>query len=280
MDSFVLSEITQEQVRLSDIYILPNLHKLENALLLIRNRLDEVWNDENIVFSSSDFALLKLIQERKQKTQSNIIKLHPLGGCLHISRIIYKYIINYDFKQPEPQFDFLKEFYSARGVFKPISGQVKNQYFQNAWQIGNFYVDVANDTVVLEKPKVEIHSFLSADCPFKEITDLATYVSVKEKYHQCQVFKQDVIAEIQKKYPLVWQINKRMAIDTNPIIPYLWAKNMCNKNDLTDVPELSVQQQEKLVLAVKKLVASKPELTENLDSEKAVLLLNQIVRLI
>jgi hypothetical protein len=40
-------------------------------------------------------------------------------------------------------------------VLKKVFVLLKGRYFQNALQLGNLYVDVANDTVDTAKPKLE-----------------------------------------------------------------------------------------------------------------------------
>ena len=50
----------------------------------------------------------------------------------------------------------IREFIGKGGAFRSVWGVLREQYFQNAIQLGGLYVDVSNDTVVVTKPKVEI----------------------------------------------------------------------------------------------------------------------------
>lgn len=63
---------------------------------------------------------------------------------------------------------------------------LKGQFFQNAIQFGNLYIDVANDTVDPDKPWLEWSEVTSV--PFENIGNLSSLARVASSYHRCRVF--------------------------------------------------------------------------------------------
>jgi hypothetical protein len=71
-------------------------------------------------------------------------------------------------------------------VLKKVFVILKGLYFQNAIQMGNLYIDVANDTVDPSKPWLEwMHV---REVPYTNIGDFPTLISVAERYHQCRAY--------------------------------------------------------------------------------------------
>lgn len=83
-------------------------------------------------------------------------KPYPLGRCGEIRNAVWDLLVA-DIHQPRCATSLaLFRFIRAGGFGRKIWGVLRESYFQNAMQLGTFYVDVANDTVNPTKPQIEI----------------------------------------------------------------------------------------------------------------------------
>jgi hypothetical protein len=71
---------------------------------------------------------------------------YPIGFCREIRDRVWERAL------ADPAFRALV---GGEVILKKVFVLLKGQYFQNAVQLGNLYVDVANDTVWIDKPKLE-----------------------------------------------------------------------------------------------------------------------------
>lgn len=81
-------------------------------------------------------------------------------------------------------------------------GDLRGQYFQNAFIVGTLYVDVSNDTVNPSKPKVEILNFEDAD--FRPIRDFVHFSQVATSYWNITPLPNHVVPELAPYFPLVF----------------------------------------------------------------------------
>jgi len=101
---------------------------------------------------------------------------YPVGYCAVIRDRVLARLVD------EP---VVRQVRSAGAAIGPIFVILKERYFQNAIQIGNLYIDVANDSVDPAKPWLEWMDV--RDVPFENLGDLATIVRVAEDYHGCRI---------------------------------------------------------------------------------------------
>ncbi|WP_143871388.1 hypothetical protein [Catenovulum sediminis] len=108
-------------------------------------------------------------------------KPFPLGRCCEIRDAVYQLIVN-DIKSNHSHegllllINYMKQGHSLDKIW----GGLRNLYFQNALQIGDYYLDVSNDTVNPNKPRVEVLPF--SESGFAEITDFDTFVDIGQRY--------------------------------------------------------------------------------------------------
>ena len=95
----------------------------------------------------------------------------------------------------------LRTFQKAGGAFRQVWGDLRGQYFQNAFQLGTLYIDVANDTVTPTKPKVEILPFHEAQ--FVLIQDFAHFGRVARRYWQHEIYPNHVLPHLTRHCPLI-----------------------------------------------------------------------------
>ncbi len=105
----------------------------------------------------------------------------------------------------------LREFTAAGGVFRVVWGVIRNRYFQTAFQIGARYVDVANDTVDLAKPRTEHAPMESSG--FKNVASLGEYARIKAGYHCQDVFLNDFLPRVLPYHPLIAVDHARQTVE-------------------------------------------------------------------
>ncbi len=147
------------QAALTARYLLPVSPELEACLRAVRRQLDPEL-------------------ERQQPTKLG--KPYPLGQCLEIAEAVQKRLRTVVKESLSPDaaagLCALQAFQRAGGDFRQVWGDLRGQYFQNAFQVGTLYIDVANDTVIPTKPKVEILPF-----------DQAQFIPVRSHRHFSQI---------------------------------------------------------------------------------------------
>jgi glycosyltransferase involved in cell wall biosynthesis len=132
-------------------------------------------------------------------------KPYPLGQCLEISLAVGQELKALDPRTLAPSaaagHGALEAFFRAGGTMRRVWGDLRGQYFQNAFLAGTLYIDVANDTVVPTKPKVEILPFDQAR--LHPIADYSHYARIAARYWQATVWPNHVVPELAPYCPLI-----------------------------------------------------------------------------
>lgn len=172
------------QVALTERYLLPVLPKLESALLAIRLQLDP---------------------ELERLQPFKLGKPYPLGQCLEIAQAVQarlRTVIESDLPAGVAVgLRALRAFQRAGGAFRQAWGDLRGQYFQNAFLLGTLYIDVANDTVTATKPKVEILPFDEAQ--FFPIRDFEHFRQIARSYWGDEIYPNHVLPELAPHCPLI-----------------------------------------------------------------------------
>lgn len=92
-------------------------------------------------------------------------------------------------------------FVAAGGIIRRIWGDLKGLYFQNAIQFGGLYVDVANDTVDVAKPKVEILPLV--EVAFQSIRDPAHFAGIAKLYWGATVYANHAVPSLAPLFPML-----------------------------------------------------------------------------
>lgn len=100
-----------------------------------------------------------------------------------------------------PAFSAIRQFQAAGGVVKGIWGIQKDRYFQNAIQVGNLWFDLANDTVDVTRPPVELLPLTEAQ--FSEITSFEHYATVAETYWSLTAAPNRYLPELAATFPVL-----------------------------------------------------------------------------
>ena len=189
------------QQLLTDRHLAPNLLELESYFLVVREALDS---------------------ELSQLQPMKLGKAYPLGQCLEIAEAVYKRLREVRQIALPPHaikgYDAMRAFLRDRGSFRQVWGDLRGQYFQNAFQLGTLYLDVANDTVVATKPKIEILPFEQAN--IVPIRDFEHFTMVAQRYWQDEIFPNHVLPALAPYCPLL-HLSKDGAIRIHDASQYM-----------------------------------------------------------
>ena len=108
-------------------------------------------------------------------------------------------------------------------VLKKVFILLKGAYFQNALQLGNLYVDVANDTVFSEKAKIEWARI--RDVPFENADSWPAVAEVGRRYHGIELYPNLL-------FPLAFPSAPYFAIRASGRIDLFLAQNVVFLKDL------------------------------------------------
>ena len=172
------------QAALTARHLLPVLAEFEALLLRVRAEIDPVL---------------------RARQPGKLGKLYPLGQCLEISKAALEHLDTLD----EQSLDAataaglrgLRAFRRAGGALRQVWGDLRGEFFQNAFLIGTLYVDVANDTVTPTKPKVEILPFEQAR--FVPVADYRHFARVAAAYWGETAYPNHVLPALAPHCPLI-----------------------------------------------------------------------------
>ena len=173
-----IAQVNFKQVKLTKLHLLPRLKEIEVDMLRLRQSFDLSFD----------------------RTQTKGGKPYPEGFCQEITLGV-KNLLQQELETAKtPGMQAMRNFIAQGGLAKRIWGNLRNQYFQNAFQFGSLYVDVANDTVVVTKPKVEILPISKAR--MFPINDYDGYADLAEKYWKGQVYPNRVFPDLAVMFPM------------------------------------------------------------------------------
>jgi hypothetical protein len=214
-NSSLILTINEDQELLCSNFVIPYLERIELIGLEFRKDFDSIII--NKVTPSKRY--LKPFEIFTKKSNLSLTKQYPIGGCYPISHAFLHFILY------SPKFEFLNEFKQRGGIIKLVWGNIRNEFFQTAIQIGNYIVDVSNDTVDVKMAKVKLSKIGTID--FKNFTSIEEFISVKEKYHETTVYVNDLVPEIADFYPLISKKKNTIQFIDNKALPYLILKLKC-----------------------------------------------------
>lgn len=164
--------IDARQEALTEQHVVPALPILEAEFLAIREELDR---DMRGRLEANPAMAIRGDPSR-----------YPKGYCLPITIQSFERFCARGIEvRGSEGFRAVWRFHEAGGVVARVWGILREQYFQNAMQLGSWYFDVANDTVDVRKPKIE-HMPMAAS-GFRNVASLADFVRIAERYWRCSI---------------------------------------------------------------------------------------------
>ena len=136
-------------------------------------------------------------------------KPYPLGQCLEISQAVLHQLRTWLAAAPAPDvagaaadgLGAVRAFLAAGGELRLVWGVLREQYFQNAFQLGAWYVDVANDTVDPSKPPVEILPW--GDSGLVAVEDFAHFARIARMYWSGAIYPNHLFPALAPWFPLL-----------------------------------------------------------------------------
>lgn len=213
---------TAEQA-LTERFLIPALSDLESLFLEIRARLDP-----------------ELSRDQPMK----LGKPYPLGQCLEISMAAQRLLQQLDPSQLDGAcargHAALAAFLHHGGRMRQVWGDLRGEYFQNAFLAGTLYIDVSNDTVVRTKPKVEILPF--AEARFAPVEDYLHFARLASRYWQAHLFPNHVVPALAPWFPLIAVtpgFGVQFQSDFNYMIALTETAGFRPSEEVLDVPPMS-----------------------------------------
>ena len=183
----------ENQCALTERWLRPEMEGIAADLLLIRRKVD------------AHFARLQSREHTQQPSHLSSfyhIQAYPYGYCERIRNMVWD-TIQHQFQHPAratPHIGILKQFSAAGGLMRKIWGELTHgPYLQNAIQLGAYYVDAANDTVDITKPKLEIK--LLGDTTFRNIVSFEQYFDIVDTYYQWDTYPNLYFPDLAPLYP-------------------------------------------------------------------------------
>lgn len=172
--------VTRYDAALTRRFLLPSIGSVEALFSDIRRETDEAIG---------------------RSTPRKYGKPYPVGYCREIT---YDVLARLKDRMRKPQCrggKAMKAFLNAGGSGRCIWGALRETYFQTALQFGSLYIDVANDTVTVTKPKVEILPL--EDSGLKPITDAWHFARIATCYWQAELFANHALPSLAPIVPMI-----------------------------------------------------------------------------
>lgn len=128
------------------------------------------------------------------KNKQPLLNFFPKGCCLEISEVLFDYAIR---DKSSPLFKLQKEGF----VVKKVYGILRDEVFQNAFQVGNLLADVSHDTH--SKGKHPIHIAPYSNVNFKEIDSYLNLFKIMETYWGAEIYPNHFAPQISLVFPYV-----------------------------------------------------------------------------
>lgn len=169
-----------------------------------QNRLIIEWTPEQVDAVVKDLATLRLTVDLDLVPRYPYFgeKIYPLGRCKEIRDAVFT-VLQAQLQQPTGVgLTLIREALDQGAVLKKIWGDLRGVYFQNAMTLGNWYLDVSNDTVNPNKPRVEVLPL--ADSGFADISSFEQFIKVAQCYWGVDVYRNDVCPALAPFMPLIY----------------------------------------------------------------------------
>ena len=129
-------------------------------------------------------------------------KLYPIGRCKEIRDKVFSLL-----KECLPNTKLAGLLLIKKQLEKgiPLSkqwGSLRDEYFQNAMILGELYIDVSNDTVNPNKPRVEILPLKDAN--FGPLSSFEQFIKVASSYWDVKFYKNTIFPALAPFLPLIY----------------------------------------------------------------------------
>jgi hypothetical protein len=165
--------------------------------------LDKNLTPEQLTIVCADLVLLRLIADLKLAPTIPYFaeKPYPIGRCREIRDEVFTLLQTQIPTTNKPGLSLLKELIAQGSPLQKAWGSLRDEYFQNAFILGPWYIDVANDTVNANKPRVEILPLATSN--FTPIKDFTQFIKIARPYWKVDIYRNDVCPALAPYMPLL-----------------------------------------------------------------------------
>ncbi|KTF15501.1 hypothetical protein [Pseudoalteromonas sp. H105] len=165
--------------------------------------LDKLFTPEQLTLICADLAHLRLLADLKLAPTIPyfVEKPYPIGRCREIRDEVFTLLQTELPTTNKPGLSLLKNLIAKGNPLQKAWGSLRDEYFQNAFILGPWYIDVSNDTVHANKPRVEILPLATSN--FTPIKDFAQFVKIARSYWKVDIYKNDVCPALAPYMPLL-----------------------------------------------------------------------------
>lgn len=154
-------------------------------------------------------------------------KPFPLGRCREITEAVQARLAALEPSGLPPAaaqgLAAWRAFQAAGGSVHAAWGDLRGRYFQNALIAGALYVDVSNDSVVVEKPPVEILAF--AEAGFRPIDGYGHFARIAAGYWGLRLLPNHLLPQLAPYLPLI-EVDPQGAVRLGPSSRYLLGRTL------------------------------------------------------
>ncbi|WP_191602157.1 hypothetical protein [Marinomonas algicola] len=129
-------------------------------------------------------------------------KLYPLGRCKEIRDKVFSLLKECLPQTQLPGLLLIKEQLTKGIPLQKQWGSLRDEYFQNAMILGDLYIDVSNDTVNPNKPRVEILPLKDAN--FGPLSSFEQFIKVAASYWEVEFYQNTIFPALAPFLPLVY----------------------------------------------------------------------------
>ncbi|TNE61306.1 MAG: hypothetical protein EP335_16530 [Alphaproteobacteria bacterium] len=183
----------ERQTALSQKWLTPDIDNIIAGIARIRAGVDRQYEERK-----SDAAG----EAAPHLAGRTDIRRYPYGYCEPIRDTVW-HSLQHSVCQPglgQGHFVALRRFLDEGGHWRCIWGELTHgPYLQNAIQIGTWYIDASNDTVVVTKPKLDVRPL--ADTNFRNVESLIQYFDVTSHYYDWDIYPNRVVPALAPVFP-------------------------------------------------------------------------------
>jgi hypothetical protein len=162
------------------------------------------WDEKQIEAIVKDLAYLRLQVDLElvPRYPKFLNKTYPLGRCKEIRDAVFTELQT-QLQQPTSDgITLIRDALEKGAVLKKIWGELRGVYFQNAMTLGDWYLDVSNDTVNPNKPRVEVLPL--EESGFSPISSFEQFASVARIYWGVEIYRNDVCPALAPFLPMLY----------------------------------------------------------------------------
>ena len=162
------------------------------------------WNTEQLNAVVNGLANLRLLADLDLVPRYPHFgeKSYPLGRCKEIRDAVFILLQEKLPQSTDPGLVLIRDMLSKGAKLKKVWGSLRDEYFQNAMVLGDWYLDVSNDTVNPNKPRVEILPLAASR--FYSIASFEQFAKIARSYWNVEVYRNDVCPALAPFMPLIY----------------------------------------------------------------------------